>query len=105
LGQNRLSTEILGSVLIPRSEPARRTEDGKTRKIAHGLRKTAVYFLYNAGGSLSELQAIGGWTSISALQKYIQEVEQDEQAVSAMPKVAAVHAKTRARAPSTGGWL
>lgn len=48
-----------------------------------------MYFLYKAGGSLSELQAIGGWTDVSPPQRYIQEVEQGERPVSAMAKVAA----------------
>jgi hypothetical protein len=43
----------------------------------------------------SELQALGGHNSISELQKYIQEIEQDEQAVSGMAKVAAAQAKAR----------
>jgi hypothetical protein len=42
-----------------------------------------------------ELQAIGGYSSISELQKYIQEIEQDEQTASAMAKVAAAQAKER----------
>jgi hypothetical protein len=35
------------------------------------------------------IQAIGGHGSIAELQKYIQEIEQDEQAVTAMALVAA----------------
>jgi hypothetical protein len=41
------------------------------------------------------LQALGGHSSIAALQKYIQEIEQDEQAVSAMANAAAAQAKAR----------
>jgi hypothetical protein len=71
-------------------------DDGRTRNFrAHGLRKAALYTLYKAGGTVAELQAIGGHSSIAELQKYIQEIEQDEQAVSAMAKVAAVQAKAR----------
>lgn len=70
--------------------------DGRTRNYrAHGLRKAALYTLYKAGGTVAELQAIGGHANIAELQKYIQEIEQDEQAVSAMAKVAAAQAKAR----------
>jgi integrase/recombinase XerD len=73
-------------------------EDGRVRNFrAHGLRKAALYTLLKAGGNLGELQAIGGHSSITELQKYIQEVEQDEQAMSGMAKVAAVQAKARTR--------
>jgi integrase len=71
-------------------------DDGRVRNFrAHGLRKAALYTLYKAGGNVAELQALGGHGSIAELQKYIQEIEQDEQAVSAMAKVAAVQAKAR----------
>ena len=71
-------------------------DDGRIRNYrAHGLRKAALYSLYKAGGSVAELQAIGGHASIAELQKYIQEIEQDEQAVSAMAKVAAVQVRSR----------
>jgi integrase/recombinase XerD len=71
-------------------------DDGRTRNYrAHGLRKAALYTLYKAGGNVAELQALGGHSSISELQKYIQEIEQDEQAVSGMAKVAAAQAKAR----------
>jgi integrase/recombinase XerD len=71
-------------------------DDGRTRNYrAHGLRKAALYTLYKAGGTVAELQALGGHNSISELQKYIQEIEQDEQAVSGMAKVAAAQAKAR----------
>ena len=71
-------------------------DDGRVRNYrSHGLRKAAMYVLYKAGGTVAELQALGGHGSIAELQKYIQEVEQDEQAVSAMAKVVAAQAKTR----------
>jgi integrase len=71
-------------------------DDGKTRNFrAHGLRKAAMYTLYKAGGNVAELQALGGHASIAELQKYIQEIEQDEQALSGMAKVAAAQAKAR----------
>jgi integrase len=73
-------------------------DDGRTRNFrAHGLRKAALYTLYKAGGTVAELQALGGHGSIAELQKYIQEIEQDEQAVSGMAKVAAVQTKARTR--------
>ncbi len=71
-------------------------DDGRVRNFrAHGLRKAALYTLYKAGGTVAELQALGGHGSIAELQKYIQEIEQDEQAVSGMAKVAAAQAKAR----------
>ena len=68
-------------------------DDGKTRNFrAHGLRKAAMYTLYKAGGNVAELQ------------KYIQEIEQDEQALSGMAKVAAAQAKARTpQWPGAGG--
>jgi hypothetical protein len=51
--------------------------------------------LCKAGGTIAELQALGGHSTITELQTYIQEIEQDEQAVSAMAKVAAAQAKKR----------
>lgn len=47
------------------------------------------------GGNVAQLQALGGHRSIAELQKYIQEIEQDEQAVSGMALVAAAQAKKR----------
>ena len=65
-------------------------DDGKVRNYrAHGLRKAALYTLYKAGGTVAELQALGGHGSIAELQKYIQEIEQDEQTLSSMAKVIA----------------
>jgi hypothetical protein len=62
------------------------------------LRKAALYTLYKLGGTVAQLQALGGHGSIAELQKYIQEIEQDEQAVSGMALVAAAQSKKR-----TGG--
>jgi integrase/recombinase XerD len=71
-------------------------DDGKIRNFrAHGLRKAALYTLYKLGGTVAQLQALGGHGSIAELQKYIQEIEQDEQAVSGMALVAAAQAKKR----------
>ena len=71
-------------------------DDGKTRNYrAHGLRKAAMYTLYKAGGNVAELQALGGHGSIAELQRYIQEIEQDEQALSGMAKIVAAQAKGR----------
>ena len=45
-------------------------DDGKVRNYrAHGLRKAALYTLYKAGGTVAELQALGGHGSIAELQK------------------------------------
>jgi integrase/recombinase XerD len=63
--------------------------DGKLRNYrAHGLRKAALYTLYKLGATAAQLQSIGGHSSLAELQKYIDEVEQDEQAISAMALVA-----------------
>ena len=60
-------------------------DDGRIRNFrAHGLRKAALYTLYKLGGTVAQLQALGGHGSIAELQKYIQKIEQDEQAVSGM---------------------
>jgi integrase/recombinase XerD len=71
-------------------------DDGKIRNFrAHGLRKAALYTLYKLGGTVAQLQALGGHGSIAELQKYIQEIEQDERAVSGMALVAAAQTKKR----------
>lgn len=71
-------------------------EDGKMRNFrAHGLRKAALYTLYKLGGTVAQLQALGGHGSVAELQKYIQEIEQDEQVVSGMALVAAAQTKKR----------
>jgi integrase/recombinase XerD len=71
-------------------------DDGKIRNFrAHGLRKAALYTLYKLGGTVAQLQALGGHGGIAELQKYIQEIEQDEQAVSGMALVAAAQSKKR----------
>jgi integrase len=76
-------------------------DDGKVRNFrAHGLRKAAMYTLYKAGGTVAELQALGGHDTIAELQKYIQEIEQDEQAMSGLAKVATAQVKAR-----TPQWL
>jgi len=63
--------------------------DGRERNYrAHGLRKAALYTLYKLGATSAQLQSIGGHSSLAELQKYIQEVEQDEQAIAAMALVA-----------------
>ncbi len=63
---------------------------------AHGLRKAALYTLCKADGTVAELQALGGHASIAELQKYIHEVGQDEQAISAMKTIAAGVARSNA---------
>jgi site-specific recombinase XerD len=65
--------------------------DGRERNYrAHGLRKAALYTLYKLGAKPAQLQAVGGHGSLAELQKYIQEIEQDEQAIAAMALVAEV---------------
>jgi integrase/recombinase XerD len=45
-------------------------EDGRVHNFrAHGLRKATLYTLYKAGGTVAELQAIGGHSSIAELQR------------------------------------
>jgi integrase/recombinase XerD len=63
--------------------------DGRERNYrAHGLRKAALYTLYKLGAKPAQLQAIGGHSTLAELDTYIQEVEQDEQAIGAMALVA-----------------
>jgi hypothetical protein len=59
------------------------------------MRKAALYTLFKLGGTVSQLQALGGHGSVAELQKYIQDIEQDEQAVSGLALVAAAQAKKR----------
>lgn len=69
-------------------------DDGRVRNFrAHGLRKCALYTLFKNGGTLAELQALGGHSNVAELQRYIQEIEQDEAAMSGMAKVAAAQSK------------
>jgi integrase/recombinase XerD len=63
--------------------------DGRERNYrAHGLRKAALYTLYKLGATPAHLQSIGGHSTLAELDAYIQEVEQDEQAIAAMALVA-----------------
>jgi hypothetical protein len=55
----------------------------------------ALHAVQKLGGTVAQLQALGGHGSIAELQKYIQEIEQDEQAVSGMALVAAAQSKKR----------
>jgi integrase/recombinase XerD len=71
-------------------------DDGRIRNYrAHGLRKASLYTLFKNGGSLAELQALGGHSSVAELQKYLAEIEQEEMAISGMAKVAASQSKNR----------
>jgi hypothetical protein len=45
--------------------------------------------LWKLGATPAQLQSVGGHGSLAELQKYIQEIEQDEQAIGAMALVAA----------------
>ncbi|MGA9455247.1 MAG: tyrosine-type recombinase/integrase [Pseudolabrys sp.] len=65
-------------------------DDGKTRNYrAHGLRKAACKQLAHAGCTAPEIMAISGHVTLSEVQVYLNEVEQDRLAEAAMAKRAA----------------
>ncbi len=69
-------------------------DDGRTRNYrAHGLRKAACKQLAYAGCSAPELMAVSGHATLAQVQVYIEEVEQERMAASAMAKLAAVEIK------------
>jgi integrase len=63
-------------------------DDGKTRNYrAHGLRKTALRTLAHAGATGVELMAVSGHASLDQVQEYLNEVDQERAADSAMAKL------------------
>jgi integrase/recombinase XerD len=63
-------------------------DDGRTRNYrAHGLRKAALRTLAHAGATGAELMAISGHSSLQQVQEYIEEVEQERMADSAITKL------------------
>lgn len=61
--------------------------DGKTRNYrAHGLRKAACRQLAHAGCTGPEIMAVSGHSSLSQVQVYLNEVEQERLAMTAMDK-------------------
>ena len=64
--------------------------DGKVRNYrAHGLRKAACRQLAHAGCTGPEIMAVSGHATLSEVQVYLNEVEQDRLAEAAMVKRAA----------------
>jgi integrase/recombinase XerD len=62
-------------------------QDGRMRNYrAHGLRKAALTALAQSGCTGSELMAVSGHSSLAQVQAYIDEVDQEQQADSAMAK-------------------
>jgi integrase len=69
-------------------------DDGKMRNYrAHGLRKSALRALAQAGCSGSEMMHVSGHSSLAQLQEYLDEVEQEHQADAAMDKLTAAEVK------------
>jgi integrase/recombinase XerD len=69
-------------------------EDGRIRNYrAHGLRKAALLTAALAGCTDRELMALSGHSSPKQLQEYLQEIEQEFMADSAIDKVIAAQAK------------
>jgi integrase/recombinase XerD len=67
-----------------------RCDDGKVRNYrAHGLRRTALRALAHAGCTGSEMMNVSGHSSLTQLQGYINEVEQERQADAALIKLMA----------------
>jgi integrase/recombinase XerD len=63
-------------------------DDGRTRNYrAHGLRNAALRTLAHAGATGAELMAISGHSSLQQVQEYIEEVEQERMADSAITKL------------------
>lgn len=62
-------------------------EDGQVRNYrAHGLRKAACKQLAHAGCTASEIMAVSGHSTLSGVQIYLNEVEQERLAEAAMAK-------------------
>ena len=71
-------------------------EDGRTRSYrAHGLRKAACKALAQAGCTGPEIMAVSGHGSLAQVQVYIDEVEQDRMAQSAIGKLTAIAERTK----------
>jgi integrase/recombinase XerD len=65
-----------------------RCEDGRVRNYrAHGLRKASLRALAHAGCTGVELMSVSGHSSLKQLQEYLEEVEQELMADSAMTKL------------------
>jgi integrase/recombinase XerD len=65
-------------------------DDGKLRSYrAHGLRKAACKALAHAGCTGPEIMAVSGHSTLSQVQIYIDDVDQERMAAAAMEKLAA----------------
>jgi integrase/recombinase XerD len=65
-------------------------DDGRTRRFrAHGFRKAACKALAHAGCTGPEIMAVSGYSTLNQVQIYIDEVDQERMAASAMVKLAA----------------
>jgi integrase/recombinase XerD len=63
-------------------------DDGRTRSYrAHGIRKAACRYLAHAGCTAPEIMAISGHSTLAQEQVYIDEVEQERRAETAMSKM------------------
>jgi integrase len=63
-------------------------DDGVARSLrAHGLRKSALRRLAEAGASAVELMSVSGHATISQVQVYIDEVDRERMAQSAMARI------------------
>lgn len=70
-----------------------RCEDGRVRNYrAHGLRKASLRALAHAGCTAVEMMHVSGHSSMKQLQEYLEEVEQEVMADSAMAKLVAYEA-------------
>jgi len=69
-------------------------DDGRTRSFrAHGLRKSSLRALAHAGCTGIEMMQVSGHSSLKQLQEYLDEVEQEQMADSAMEKLMASETK------------
>ncbi len=63
-------------------------DDGKTRSYrAHGLRKAALRALAHAGCTDEEMMAVSGHNDARQLREYLDEVDQEKMADSAIDKL------------------
>jgi integrase/recombinase XerD len=63
-------------------------DDGRTRSFrAHGLRKSSLRAMAHAGCTGVEMMQVSGHSSLKQLQEYLDEVEQEQMADSAMEKL------------------
>jgi hypothetical protein len=86
---NKFADWCVGAALLPVE-----CDDGRVRNYrAHGLRKAACKQMAHAGCTGPEIMAVSGHSTLAQVQVYIDEVEQERMAGSAMDTRSAAEAK------------